>query len=89
MSIRAILALAVVLWVSPLAYARAQEAAGPRPAPGARPPVLDHFQSVKLASAAAAPSRMAVASDRDLTSEKIAIAVVVVIIAVVVIRSVK
>jgi hypothetical protein len=97
MSIRTALALAAVLSLSPLAHAAAQNAAEPNslrkaaPAhPEGRPPVLDHFQPVSTVSPnRTAPTREAVASDRDLTSEKIAIVVVLVVLAIVVYRAVK
>src|SRR5690242_17326824 len=89
MSIRCF-ALAVVLSLSPVACTKAQESAGPPTQLKARLPVLNHFQSSRPVSTnRTAPAREAVAADRDLTSEKIAIAVVVVIIAVVLIRTLK
>ena len=61
----------------------AQQAHPPKPGP-----YLQSFQSL-TAPKLSASRTAAVASDRDLSSEKIAIAVVVVILAVVIIRSVK
>jgi hypothetical protein len=87
----AVLALGLLL-VKPVAAQQAVRAPSP-PAPAqsrALTPAVSQWQSYRPRLGNDRQQlRSAVAGDRDLTSEKIAIAVVVVVLAVVIIRSVK